>query len=72
MKTKLNLIILCLLLFFAGGGKSYAWNYPTSKPTYPFSSGDGSSSKPYEIRDAQDLAILAYMVCEGGDDYSGK
>ena len=72
MKTKLQLIILCLLLFFAGGGKSYAWNYPTSKPSHPFTSGDGSSSKPYEIRDAQDLANLAYMVCEGGEDYSGK
>ena len=72
MKTKLHLIILCLLLCFAGGGELYAWNYPTSKPSYLFSSGDGSSSKPYEIRDAQDLANLAYMVCEGGEDYSGK
>ena len=72
MKTKLHLIIMCLLLSIVGGGELYAWNYPTSKPSSPFSSGDGSSSKPYEIRDADDLAELAYMVREGGEDYSGK
>ena len=72
MKLNRIISILYLLLFFTGEGELYAWNYPTSKPSYPFSSGDGSSSKPYEIRDAQDLANLAYMVCEGGEDYSGK
>ena len=64
--------ILCLLLFFTGESELYAWNYPTSKPSYPFTSGDGSYSNPYEIRNAQDLANLAYMVREGGEDYSGK
>lgn len=63
--------ILCLLLFFTGEVELYAWTYPTSKPSHPFS-GDGSYSNPYEIRDAQDLAILAYMVRDGGEDYSGK
>ena len=72
MKLNRIISILYLLLFFTGEGELYAWNYPTSKPSYPFSSGDGSSSKPYEIRDAQDLANLAYMVREGGEDYSGK
>ena len=64
--------ILYLLLFFTGEGELYAWTYPTSKPSYPFTSGDGSYSNPYEIRNAQDLANLAYMVREGGEDYSGK
>ena len=64
--------ILCLLLFFTGEVELYAWTYPTSKPSYPFTSGDGSYSNPYEIRNAQDLANLAYMVREGGEDYSGK
>ena len=64
--------ILYLLLFFTGEGELYAWTYPTSKPSIPFTSGDGSYSNPYEIRNAQDLANLAYMVREGGEDYSGK
>ena len=64
--------ILYLLLFFTGEVELYAWTYPTSKPSYPFTSGDGSYSNPYEIRNAQDLANLAYMVREGGEDYSGK
>ena len=64
--------ILYLLLFFTGESELYAWTYPTSKPSYPFSSGDGSYSNPYEIRNAQDLANLAYMVREEGEDYSGK
>lgn len=70
----LNRIIsfLCLLLFFTGEGELYAWNYPTSKPSIPFSSGDGSYSHPYEIRNEHDLANLAYMVREEGEDYSGK
>ena len=64
--------ILYLLLFFIGESELYAWNYPTSKPLHPFSSGDGSYSNPYEIRDAQDLANLAYMVRVEKEDYSGK
>ena len=64
--------ILYLLLFFTGEGELYAWTYPTSKPSNPFTSGDGSYSNPYEIRNAQDLANLAYMVREEGEDYSGK
>ena len=64
--------IFFLLLFFTGESELYAWTYPTSKPSYPFTSGDGSYSNPYEIRNAQDLANLAYMVREGGEDYKGK
>lgn len=44
--------ILYLLLFFTGEVELYAWSYPTSKPSYPFTSGDGSYSNPYEIRNA--------------------
>ena len=65
MKLNRIISILYLLLFFTGEVELYAWTYPTSKPSSPFSSGDGSSSKPYEIRDADDLAELAYMVREG-------
>ena len=64
--------IFFLLLFFTGEVELYAWTYPTSKPSYPFTSGDGSYSNPYEIRNAQDLANLAYMGREEGEDYSGK
>ena len=31
--------ILYLLLFFTGEGELYAWTYPTSKPSNPFTSG---------------------------------
>ena len=62
MKTKLHLIIMCLLLSIVGGGELYAWNYPTSKPSSPFSSGDGSSSKPYEIRDATAMVRLCLYL----------
>ena len=34
--------IFCLLLFFTWESELYAWTYPTSKPSIPFSSGDGS------------------------------
>ncbi|MDY3898586.1 MAG: hypothetical protein SOZ29_10995 [Prevotella sp.] len=72
MKLNRIISILYLLLFFTGEGELYAWTYPTSKPSNPFTSGDGSYSNPYEIRNAQDLANLAYMVRDGGEDYSGK
>ena len=58
--------ILYLLLFFTGESELYAWTYPTSKPSIPFSSGDGSYSHPYEIRNEHDLANLAYMVPQFG------
>ena len=50
--------ILYLLLFFTGEVELYAWTYPTSKPPYPFSSGDGSSSNPYEIRNEHETAYV--------------
>lgn len=58
--------ILCLLLFFTWEGELYAWDYPTSKPSIPFSSGDGSSSNPYEIRNEHDLANLAIWYARKG------
>ena len=76
MKTKLQLIILCLLLFLAGGGSvihaADKWNYPTSKPETPFGGGDGSQWNPYRIETAQHLANLAYMVTDDNTEYSGK
>lgn len=76
MKTKLQLIILCLLLFMAGGGSVVQaadnWDYPTSKPQTPFGGGDGSWNNPYRIETAQHLANLSYMVNEKGEDYQGK
>ena len=50
--------ILYLLLFFTGESELYAWTYPTSKPSYPFTSGDGSYSNPYEIRNEHETAYV--------------
>ena len=76
MKTKLQLIILCLVLFLAGGGSviqaAESWSYPTSKPTNPFAGGDGSQWNPYRIDNAQQLANFSYMVTEDGENYEGK
>ena len=70
MKTKLHLIILCLLLFLAGGGSvihaADSWSYPTSKPDGKFGGGSGSYYDPYLINNAQQLADLAYMVNQSG------
>lgn len=69
MKTKLQLIILCLLLFLAGGGSvihaADQWSYPTDKPNGKFGGGSGSWYDPYLINNAQQLADLAYMVNDG-------
>ncbi|MGN1262503.1 MAG: hypothetical protein ACI4TW_00560 [Prevotella sp.] len=66
---KLTLILLCSLLL---PYSLHAWNYPTSKPSGAYSGGNGSASNPYQISTAQDLADLAYMVSENGEEYSGK
>ena len=75
MKTKLHLIILCLLLFLAGGGSvihaADSWSYPTSKPDGKFGGGSGSYYDPYLINNAQQLADLAYMV-NHGEYFKGK
>ena len=76
MKTKLHLIIMCLVLLFMVGGPSVClaadiWSYPTSKPSIPFGGGTGRQSDPYLIKCAQDLANLAYMV-NHGTKYEGK
>ena len=46
MKTKLHLIIMCLVLLFMAGGPSVClaadiWSYTTSKPSIPFGGGTG-------------------------------
>lgn len=76
MKTQLHLIILCLLLFLAGGGcvihAAETWSYPYDEaPDGKFGGGTGSQSDPYLISTAQHLADLAYMVNDG-EDYKGK
>ncbi|MBD5413663.1 MAG: hypothetical protein HDR52_04480, partial [Treponema sp.] len=45
-------------------GNENDWSYPTSRPQRLWS-GSGSSSDPYIIKTAQDLANLAYMVNNG-------
>ena len=69
-------LILCLLLFLAGGGSvihaADSWDYPTSKPTNPFAGGDGSKWNPYRIDNAQQLANFSYMVTKKGENYEGK
>ena len=75
MKIKLQLIIVCLLLFLAGGSVIQAdesWEYPTSKPSNPFGGGDGSHWNPYRIDNAQQLANFSYMVTTIGENYEGK
>ena len=76
MKTKLQLIILCLLLSFVGGSSviqaADSWEYPPSKPTNPFAGGDGSKWNPYRIDNAQQLANFSYMVTKEGENYEGK
>ena len=69
MKTKLQLIILCLLLSFVGGSSvihaADSWKYPTDKPDGKFGGGTGDFYNPYLINNAQQLADLAYMVNDG-------
>ena len=72
MKTKLHLIIMCLVLLFMVGGPSVClaadiWSYPTSKPDGRFGGGSGSYYDPYLINNAQQLADLAYMVNQSGN-----
>ena len=76
MKTKLHLIIMCLLLSIVGGGSvclaADSWSYPTSKPKTPFGGGDGSQGNPYRIETAQHLANFAYMVTDKNTTYKKK
>ena len=75
MKTKLHLIILCLLLSFVGGSSvihaAEKWSYPTDKPDGKFGGGTGDLYNPYLINNAQQLADLAYMV-NHGEYFKGK
>ena len=53
--------ILYLLLFFTGESELYAWTYPTSKPSYPFSSGD----KIYHVNsDVEMKGLRCYFVAK--------
>ena len=54
--------ILYLLLFFTGEGELYAWTYPTSKPSNPFTSGD----KIYHVNsDVEMKGLRCYFVAKG-------
>lgn len=74
MKTKLQLIILCLVLFLAGEGNvslAASWSYPKDEPETPFGGGTGTQSDPYRISTAQHLANLSWMVNDG-ENYEGE
>ena len=47
------------------------WQIPTSAPQQPFE-GKGTSTSPYLISSAQDLANLAYMIAKKYEQYKGK
>lgn len=49
-----------------------SWNVPDSTPSQVFARGSGSSSDPYIINTAQQLANFAYMVYWCYDYYEGK
>lgn len=63
--------MLFLMMFCWVGYAAESWNYPASTPASPFGGGTGTSSDPYLINNAQQLANLAYMV-NNGNTYTGK
>ncbi len=48
------------------------WMEPTQIPASPFAGGTGTESDPYIIKNAQQLANLAYLVNHGTNDYATK
>ncbi len=67
----LSLIILGALPVVADS-KAESWNYPSSNPGLSKFQGSGTSSSPYLIQSAQDLANLAYIVTDANNDVTGK
>ncbi len=53
-------------------GKAEVWSYPSSNPKLTSFSGNGTTSSPYLIQSAQQLANLAYIVTDGNDDVTDK
>ena len=76
MKRSLFYTVVSLILLGWGGTTMKViaaddWNYPATRPESPFGGGNGSSSSPYLISNARQLANLAYMV-NNGNSYKGK
>ncbi len=74
MKSFIRVIavtVLAILTIWPMRGAE-SWSVPGSTPSQVFASGSGSSSDPYIINTAQQLANFAYMVYECKDYYEGK
>ena len=66
MKSFIRVIavtVLAILTIWPMRGAE-SWSVPDSTPSQVFASGSGSSSDPYIINTAQQLANFAYMVYE--------
>ena len=78
MKRLKTYLILVLSLIFMGtlpsvaDSKAESWSYPSSNPGLSSFTGNGTSSSPYLIQCAQDLANLAYIVTDANNDVTGK
>ncbi len=48
------------------------WDYPSSVPGTPFSSGSGTVGDPYEIDTPQELANLSFLIKSGNEAYSAS
>ncbi len=46
------------------------WDYPSSVPGTPFSSGSGTVGDPYEIDTPQELANMSYLINNSASGYS--
>ena len=78
MKRLQTYLLLTLSLIFLGtlpsvaDSKAEQWSYPSSNPGLSSFTGNGTSSSPYLIQCAQDLANLAFIVTDANNDVTGK
>lgn len=68
-KQILTVSVFCLGTISCFGA---SWSYPTSTPSTPFASGSGTSSSPYMIYTAQQLANMAYLINTNSSTYGSK
>lgn len=67
---KLKISALAALLLT--GAQAFAWHYPEpGNQELPFDKGEGTQELPYQITNAQQLAVLAYLV-NNGTSYEGQ
>ena len=67
---KLKISVLAALLLT--GAQAFAWHYPEpGNQELPFDKGEGTQELPYQITNAQQLAVLAYLV-NNGASYEGQ